>query len=236
MSKQHIKFIMRKVFLSFSVIAVVLGFAACKKKETAPATTANVMFVNGCAGASNIDVSVSGTKLAAASNLAFLKNSGYKAVTSGAVPIAFSLTATGTPLINGSGSLTTGSNYSVFAGGLVSGTSTCFVFANDDLAAPASGMAKVRFVNLASDSLRVNCFIGTKKIDSNVSITAITPFYSITAATGATVLLQDPSAPTKLAQITGQNFAAGKIYTLMLTGASSGTGVSALTLTLINNN
>ncbi len=69
---------MKKALLSLSVLAVILAFTACKKNNPAPANTANVMFVNGCAGTVNVDVSVNNTKLNSASNLAFLKNSGYQ--------------------------------------------------------------------------------------------------------------------------------------------------------------
>jgi len=229
---------MKKALLSLSVLTVMFAFAACKKNNPAPANTASVMYVNGCAGASNVDVSVNGTKLASASNLAFSKNSGYQSVTLNptTTSIAYALTATGTPLVNGTETLTVNGHYTAFAGGLVTGTSTSFVFTSDDLTAPASGMAKVRFVNLSSDNLNLNCFIGSQKIDSGVTMGSVTPFFSVTATTSATLLLQDPANPTKLAQLTAQTYSAGKIYTVMLTGTSTGTLTSALMLTTISNN
>src|ERR1700761_8210465 len=138
---------MKRIFVSFSVMAMIVVFAACKKNNPAPATTASVMFVNGCAGSANVDVSVNGTKVPVASNLAFFKSSGYQPVTAAAnVPFAFSSTSQGNPLTNGTESLTAGSYYSVFIGGLGSGTSTSFVFSANDLTAPAAGMTKIRFV------------------------------------------------------------------------------------------
>lgn len=229
--------LMKNALLSLFVLTVVLAFTACKKNNPAPANTANVMFVNGCAGTNNVDVSVNNIKLTSASNLAFLKSSGYQSITSGAaVPIAFALTATGTPLVNATENLVANAYYSVFAGGLVSGTSTSLVFSLDDLTAPASGMAKVRFVNLSSDNLNLSCYIGSPKIDSNVSIGTVTQYFSIPTATGVNVLFQDPAAPTKLSQLSSQTFSAGKIYTIMLTGTYTGTLTSVLTLTVINNN
>ena len=50
------------------------------------------------------------------------------------------------------------------------------------------------------------------------------------------VLIQDPAQPTLLAQIASQPLLAGKIYTIMLTGTSTGTGSGVLTVTVINNN
>jgi uncharacterized protein DUF4397 len=228
---------MKKVLLSASVVAMVIVFAGCKKNNPAPATNAAVMFVNGCAGSANVDVTVNNTKLVAASNLAFFKTSGYQPVTAASgVSLSFSSTAQGNPLASGTENLAVNSNYSVFIGGLGSGTSTSFVFSADDLTAPASGMAKVRFVNLSSDSLNEGCFIGSQKLDSNVAVSTVTPYFSITAATGVSVLFLDPAAPTKLCELTGQSFSAGKIYTIMLTGTSKGLLTSQLTLTVINNN
>ncbi len=227
---------MKKALLSLSVLAVILAFTACKKNNPAPANTANVMFVNGCAGTVNVDVSVNNTKLNSASNLAFLKNSGYQSIAQGtAVPIAFALTATGTPLISATESLTTNAHYSVFAGGLVSGTSTSLVFATDDLTAPSSGMAKVRFINLSSDNLNTSCYVGSIKVDSNVAYKTCTPFFEVSPIT-AKIAMIDQVVLTNSGELSGQQISAGKIYTFMLTGTSTGSLTSVLTLTLINNN
>jgi hypothetical protein len=226
---------MKKALLSLSVIAVVFSFSACNKKDTTPPNTASVMFVNGCAGASNVDVSVNGTKLNSASNLAFLKNSGYQSITAGSNTLAYTLTATGTPLVNTTQTLTASVHYSFFTGGLVTGTSTTFVFTTDDVTAPSSGKAKVRFINLSSDNLNTSCYIGSVKIDSNVGYKTCTPFFEIMPTT-AKVSIIDQAVLSNSGEILGQSIVAGKIYTFMLTGTSGGNGSSALTLTAINNN
>jgi hypothetical protein len=228
---------MKRFILLLSVPAIIAAFAGCSKSGSSAPTTSNVMFVNGCAGTVNTDVSVNNTKLSAASNLAFLRNSGYLAVTASSnVNFAISLTATGTPLVNGTEPLVVGTDYSLFTGGLV--TSSFAVLTNDDLTAPPAGMAKVRFANLSSDSLNLTCSIGSQTLDSNVAIGHITPFFTIAAVTGASVLCQDPSPAnhTKISTLSAQNYVAGKIYTIMLTGTSSGTLTSVLTLTTIGNN
>ncbi len=63
---------MKNLFVSFSIIAVVIAFASCKKKDSnpGPVTTASVMFVNGCAGTNNINVTDNGNAIA--TNLALL--------------------------------------------------------------------------------------------------------------------------------------------------------------------
>jgi hypothetical protein len=195
------------------------------------------MFVNGCTGAGLTQVTANNVSIPGASALGFLNYSPYQSVTEGsAVNIAWSINTSGlvTPLISQSVSLTASSYYSVYAGGIF--TKPTFIFAADDMTAPASGFAKVRFVNLSGDTLNESCFIGTPSIATNVGYGTITGFYQVAAQTGATVLFQDPANPTKLATLANQTFGAGKIYTIMLTGISVGTGSTALGLKIINNN
>ena len=230
---------MKNILISFSIVVIAVAFSGCSKSNNGPSNIANVNFVNGCNASLNIDTKVNNTKLVAASNLPYFKYSGYQNVTGGAsVAINLFLTNQGTPLINGTSALTAGGYYSVFAGGIV--THPTFVVTTDDLTAPTNGNAKVRFINLSSDTLNESCFIGvgTLKLDSNVSAGICTPFFEVTATAGIQVLLDDPLNPSILAEIASQPFSAGKIYTIMLTGthyaAAGSSGI--LTLTVINNN
>jgi hypothetical protein len=230
---------MRNVWLSFSVVAVVFAFSGCSKNNTGPSNQATVMFVDGCSAPSNIDTKINTVKLNAASNIPFFNNSGYVKLTAGSnVAINFYLTSGGDPLCSGTPTLVAGDNYSVFAGGLVTGP--LFVVTSDNLAMPTTGNAKVRFINLSTDTLNETFSVGSQTLDSNIVSTQCTPFFEITAVTGAGVSAVDPAhtAPIYLAQLTNQTFLAGKIYTIMLTGthgASAGSS-GVLTLTVINNN
>ena len=55
-------------------------------------------------------------------------------------------------------------------------------------------------------------------------------------ATTAKVGMFDQVTPTNSGLILTQGLSAGKIYTFILTGTSTGSGTSVLTLTAINNN
>jgi hypothetical protein len=230
---------MRKIILSFSFLAFVVAFAACKKSSNSTPTTAQVMFVNGCAGAAGLSVAANSVAVSSASNIQFQKNTGYTTVTAGSgINMAVSITSSGlvTPLISQSVNLTAGGNYSVYVGGIF--TSPTFVYATDDRTAPAAGFAKVRFVNLSSDALNESCYIGSQKVDSNVASATATPFFQVTAASAVNVLFQDPANPTKLVNLSNQTFSSGGIYTIMITGTSTAAvgSASVLALTVINNN
>lgn len=223
------------IFLFISVSCLLF---ACSKKNDTSSNNAMVMFVNGCIPASSIPFSVDGyintSSVSGATNIALLKNSSYKNVPQGTDSVSFAVT--GNP-IGGikSTTLTTGNHYTAFLGG--SSYSNCFIFTTDDLTVPPSGFSKVRFVNLCTDNLNLNCFIGSTKVDSNVGYSTATTFFQIAASTSA-VLMQDPLFPTKMASPISPApvFASGKIYTIMLTGSSVNTGNTGLTYTIIANN
>ncbi len=228
---------MKNLFLVIPAVTLALVFGGCSKKNNGPATTASVMLVNGCDGNTGIYTKVNGANVGP-SNIPYFGNSSYQTMVAGsAVSINFYLVnPSGTPLIAGTPTFTAGSHYSVFVGGII--TAPDFIVTPDDLSAPSSGNAKVRFINLGSDNLNETFSIGTQNLDSNIALGQFTPFVEIAATTGILVFAQDPahSAGGYTTQISSQAFSAGKIYTVMLSGTYNGTGATALKLTVIGNN
>ena len=224
---------MNKIFVAAAL--GLLAFASCSKSSTSPANTAGVLFFNGCipsALAFNADGNVNNSVPNGASGIALLKNTTYLQVASGSDSISFK--TSGQLIAGGAMSLATGSSYSAFLGG--SGFKPFVLLQSDDLTAPASGDAKIRFVNLSPDSIMVNCNIATTKYDSNVGYKTITPFLNVPAGSGLAITLQNQANTAVQALLTGQNLLAGKIYTVVLTGSSALSGTSGLTLTMIGNN
>ena len=227
-------FIMKKFLLSIAVLAV--SISACKKNNNAPANTAGVMFAHGCAAGAatvNLDALDNGKAVSGATNMAFLRNSGYQNLTAGAgMNLAFNATGL-SALTSGSVTLVANNHYTAFAGGSI--TAPVFVFTSDDLTAPTTGNAKVRFINLCPDGLNTSCYIGTTKLDSNVGYKSCTQYFEVAPSTGKVAMI-DQVVLANSAVLNGQSIAAGKIYTFMLTGTVAGSGTSVLTLTPINNN
>jgi hypothetical protein len=222
---------MRKSIL-LSIAACVVAFASCKKSDPAPSTNATAMFVNGCAGTTSVDVYNGNTKLANATGIGFLKSSGYQNIPAGADSITF-VSNLGTPLKSGTSSLTATNHYTLFTGGLITGPT--YVLLPDDLTAPTTGNAKVRFVNLSTDAMSVTTNVGTTVIASNISSQGSSSFVPV-AAGSYVIKSGDPANINTVVSTTAQQFGAGKIYTIMLTGTLPGTGGSALTLTVMGNN
>src|SRR5690606_20994123 len=82
---------------------------------------------------------------------------------------------------------TTGSSYSIFAvGNGTTNSPSAVVVVSDDLTAPATGMAKVRFANLSAEpdfvmSGVVSGTNGSIKLDSNITTNKVTPFREVAA-------------------------------------------------------
>lgn len=220
-----------------------LGFAlltfafSCKKKDPPPSNVGNVMFVNGCAGTlPAIDAKADNVNIGGALNLPFRTSSGYKYVRAGAkLELSFFLTNVGTPVSKDSVIVNVNGHYTAFCGGLI--TQPTFFFTEDNMLPPSQGKAKIRFVNLSNDNLSVDATAQTVVIGKGVRTRQITPFVEV-AAGNLELKAGDPGdiSTVVATEPTTQTLAAGKIYTMMLTGSATGTGDSKLRLKVVNNN
>lgn len=207
---------------------------SCKKKTNdTPANSAQVMYVHGCAGAETLYGTANNTQVTGATSLNIFKSSGYQYVTAGSVGIGFTVAGINTVLAAGTKSLTVGAHYSAFAGGLL--TNPSLVFATDDLTAPASGKAGIRFVNLSPDAYRFAVNVGGAVTDSGITSQSVTAFRQV-AAGSVNVRIGDPTNLNTVVDAGSRQLSSGKLYTLMLTGTSGGSGAGGYTLTMIQNN
>jgi hypothetical protein len=225
---------MKGYVVGLLVAMSVMGMYGCKKDNSAPANSASVMFVNGCAGTTGIDAKIDNVNVSGAANLAFSYGSGYKYVkAANSVIVGFYLTNVGTPVTTDTVSISPNLHYTAFSGGLI--TAPTFVLTLDDMAAPATNNAKLRFINLSNDIMSVTATAQNQVIDSVVTSMKVSPYIQVPAG-NYELKAGDPSNINTVVSTGSTSLAAGKIYTLMLTGSLAGTGSSALKLTLVNNN
>ena len=216
----------RACILLLTVYSLTLLISGCSKPVD---DRANVMFVNACAGSNRIYAWANKTKVVGATNIDYTKSSNYQKFPQGRSTVNFYYSVNADSLCGGGYLFNTGEHYTLYAGGL--NTAPTFVVTNDDLTPPATGNARVRFINLSSDVAAEDFTVGTQSLVTGLANGSSSSFYDVTAGTqtvkgsgtGSTV-----SASMKLD--------AGQIYTVLLTGSQAVTsGNQALTISYVAN-
>jgi hypothetical protein len=227
----------------FLALAAIVGFAACNKSDNPtppppPPATAKVMFSNTEINTQNVFVKLNDTLLSGADSLNYLDHSGYVTVSPGSGQIIkFISTTTGVLQESFTASFSADNYYTIFRTGLSSGED--FII-TDELSAPAAGKFKIRFVNVCPDMLNLSFALdgsgGSVDVDSNVTYKEATPFYQFTAG-AYDVKGGDPTSLATAESLDGQNFQAGKIYTILYSGIGSVSGSSPVSrkITTITN-
>ena len=170
----------------------------------------------------------------AASNLTFPNSVGYATLNSGTRNVKVNVTGTSTTALEANLNLAADKNYSIFAVNSVSAIEA--IVLEDDLTAPASGKAHVRFIHLSPDAPAVDITLtdGTVVFGDYIfkESSAFTPLNA------ATYNLQVRLAGTSTVVLELPNIAltAGKIYTVFAKGFVAGTGTQALGAQIIANN
>jgi hypothetical protein len=191
------------------------------------------MFAHTSVDADTLRVQVNSANVTSISALPFLASTPYVEFDPGSTKIGFVFSASGNLLKDSTVSLTTNNSYSAFATGSASGRG--ILLTNDNLTAPASGKAKVRFINLSPSALSTNAQVGDSSGGTNLTYTNVTAFKEVVAGT-YTLSMGDVSNLATVKTIANQPLAAGKIYTVIYTGVPNGGGNTGLKLSVINNN
>ena len=124
-------------------------------------------------------------------------------------------------------------SYTFFLVGQNSGLGVITV--TDDLAAPAAGKAKIRFVNAAPNSTSVSLAIGGNVIATGQNFRSVSPSVEITAGTYSVVVTNVAGGTTTSNTTTGASFQSGKIYTVYAKGLVGSNSASAFTAGIFNN-
>jgi hypothetical protein len=209
-----------------------LAMSACSKSNSSASSNASIVFVNGCVGATSTSLTVNGTALSNASNVAYLGNSGYQSVATGSVTLNASLTGVGT-LGTIAANLSTSHTYSFFECGTVLADSVILV--DDAMPSPSGGYAYVRLVNASSDTTAkaITAAVGNNVVGANVAYAAVSSWTQVSSGTYSLTAF-NVNSPGNVATLSGTTINAGNFYTLLYTGNSNQS--VGFKLTLIGNN
>jgi hypothetical protein len=230
--------ILRNTFASLLLIGgIFLSLSSCKKdSNTSDIVTAvdssKILVTHASPDAPGVDLLIDNVKKNS-SALTFPANTGYLSVASGTRNIKVNVAGSTTTVINADLALTKNQNYSIFAVDSVSKISA--VVLTDDLSAPASGKAHVRFVHLSPNAPAVDVAVtGGGVVFANKAFKEYTAFTPLDAGTyNLEVRLAGTS--TVALPLPGIVLTAGKIYTVYAKGFAGGTGAQALGAEIIVN-
>jgi len=229
---------MKKLTSTFSamMIAALLIFAAgCSDDDDnmiSSPDASQVMIIHASPDAPGVDILVDDSK--AVTNLEFPVNTGYISLNSDTYNVKVNVTNTSTTVIEADLTLDPNKNYSVFAVGAVANIGP-LVF-EDNLSAPASGNAHVRFIHLSPDAPAVDIALaGGAVLFPNVTFTGSVDFTPLAAGTyDLEVRLAGTS--TVVLPLPGITLEDGMIYTVFAKGFVAGSGDQALGAEIIANN
>lgn len=207
------------ILIVLSVVATVTS--SCRKTEVVePMVTgdANIRIVNTVLGSSPQDFYQLDTKVST-NTVGYGEFSNYLKVKAGTTTVSFRNTGATTASASANVGITTNASYTAFYYSTGSGSGYITGY-TDDNTAPATGKARVRFVNLGpafSNTINVS-ISGGAAIFTGLAFDKPSIYTSIDANTAIDVTVL--SSSTTLT-IPGSNFIAGKIYTVWFDAATT---------------
>ena len=230
-------FVRKYLSLFLMLIFGLTVFTACSKDEnvvapTTPQAKSRVLVTHASPDAPGVDLLVDNA--VAGTNLTFPNNTGYLEVNSGTRNVKVNVTGTTTTVIEDNLTLDANKNYSVFAVNNVA-TLEAVVF-EDNLSAPASGKAHVRFLHLSPDAPAVDITLSNGTVVfSDYKFKVASNFIPLDAGS-YDLQVRLAGTSTVVLDLPGIALTAGKIYTVFAKGLVSGTGAQALGAQIIVNN
>lgn len=224
-----------------AMLALALFTTGCKKDDddTTPTPTptptyGKLMAIHASPDAPGVDLLIDNT-VQNSTALTYPNNTSYLQVQTGTRNVKINATGTSTSVINANLTIEENKNYSVFAVDSLSNIQALVI--TDDLTAPASGKAHVRFVHLSPNAPAVDVAVvgSTTPLFSNYSFKQYSSFTPLAAST-YNLEVRVAGTTTVALNVPGVSLAAGKIYTIFAKGFLGGTGSQALGAQVITNN
>lgn len=232
--------------LSLFIFLFIVSFSmiGCSDDNTTTPTTtqkANLMVVHASPDAPQVDIYVDGTKVR--DTLSFPGNTSYLQINSGTRNIKVNVAGTNTTVIGPVDlSFNANTNTSIFAIDSVAKISPLVV--SDDLTAPASGKAHIRFIHLSPNAPGVDVSVtgqpqGTGLFTNrtfNKTITGSESSFTPVDAGTYNLEVRLANTLTVVLPLPGITLSAGKIYTVFASGFVGGSGIQQLNAQIIANN
>ena len=208
-----------------AALVLSLGFLSCSKldRDYEPIQVSGLNIIQASPTLDLLDVYVDNTR-ATASDFEFGNKIGYLSAYSG--NRAFNVTKKGnsTSLKSLTHNLKPQVGYSLFVANTLANIELLIL--EDDLAKPATGKAKIRFVNLSPDggSLSLNVGGAATDLATNKAFKEFSTFEAVDATQSVTLNIKNATSGAIEATIPGVKLEDGKIYTVYAKGLKANTG------------
>lgn len=208
-----------KAFVGVLILSVVL--AACSKDKSEPLRLAGIAFVNASPDTTKYGIYVNG-QLANPNSLFFYKKKyDYAGLYPGLIRIDIAKKGSNTSLLSREDVYLSGKAYSFFVAD--TGSKRTLLKIEDDLTAPETDKAKVRFVNLSPGSTGLNLAINGKDADlfTNKLFKESTLFTSVDPGESVTFNIKDNATKAVTATVANVKIEKGKLYTIWARGLNN---------------
>jgi hypothetical protein len=220
---------------ALGLLAIAVAFTACSDDKDAPTPPASALaIVHAAPGSPALDFKINGTK-ANGTNLTFGTFLSYGAIVSKTYEMGVTKKDSTRVLTKSDLELKNNKAYTVFVTGVPATPS--LVLIEDDLSAPATDKAKLRFVNLSPDGGNLNLGVTGQAtpLFTNTAFKAATAFSSVDPAAALTLEIKENTKPEVLATLANVKIEKGKIYTIWAKGLKAATDSTKLALKVITN-
>ena len=225
----------KKLVLALAVSITAFTLVGCDDEEdpVQPVpSNSSTMVIHGSPDAPGVDILVDNA--VAGTNLTYLQNTPYLTLPSGTRNIKVNVTGTSTTVIEGNLNFAKDKAYSIFAVNSVANIEPLVL--EDNLAAPASGKAHVRFIHLSPDAPAVDITLADGTVVfGNISFKGFTSFTPLDAGT-YNLQVRLAGTSTVVLDLGNITLTSGEIYTAYARGFVAGVGDQQLGAAIIVNN
>ncbi|UPK68253.1 DUF4397 domain-containing protein [Chitinophaga filiformis] len=214
-----------KGLLTILALTGMFTFSSCSKDDddTTVDPDATVKIVNALPDAGSVNV-FNGTSKLNSSAIAYGESTGYMNVKKGDATFDFKAAVSGNTVLSAPVKFEKGKTYSLFAAGETNGNTTVGILTEDDLGAPASGMAGIRFVHAGSDAPAVNFLANDSLLQGSIAYKSATGFKQLAPGT-YTIRLNNATNGETVITRSSVVLSAGKLYTVVAQGLTNATPV-----------
>jgi uncharacterized protein DUF4397 len=236
---------MKKILTAVALASMVMFMNSCKKDDDdGPVEPANYSVIHASTGSLAVELYLDDVK-ASASPIAFGTASAYTSIAPKQYNVKLAAVNTINPVAETSVNMNEGRFYSIFAYDTLLNNKVKVFTTEDDLSAPASGKAKIRFIHLSP-----NTQVNKVAVDIAANGTVIFPnrtyadvvtdgskanFATVDAGTYTVDVRLAGSTTVTLLSVPGVVVEAGKIYTIVAKGILGRGGSNELAAQLIVN-